>query len=275
MAQKWTLQSLPWDRFDPEKVRPDLLAVVKAAALVEANSADYVVYLDNVFADDAAFRAAARIWGEEEAQHGAALARWAERADPAFSFAESLRAFQDGYRLPLDATESVRGSRVGELISRCVVETGTSSFYSAIRDASDEPVLKEIGRRIASDEFHHYRLFEKHLARYKTNGRLSVMERLKIAFGRVREAEDDELAYAWYAANVRTSDAPPPYDRKACAAAYWRTAMALYRRQHIDSAVRMILRAADIRPHGWLGDLVADMSWRLVSWRRERLRKAV
>ena len=53
----------------------------------------------------------------------------------------------------------MRGSRRGEMISRCVVESGTSSYYTAIRDATDEPVLKEIAGRIAADEYRHYKLF--------------------------------------------------------------------------------------------------------------------
>src|SRR5690606_26095657 len=102
-------------------VTPGLLEIAKTASLVEANSADYVTYLCNVFADDPEFQEAARVWGEEEIQHGLALGRWAEMADPDFSFEASLAHFRAGYRLPLDATESVRGSRRGELIARCVV----------------------------------------------------------------------------------------------------------------------------------------------------------
>jgi len=53
----------------------------------------------------------------------------------------------------------VRGSRSGELIARCVVETGTSSYYTAIADATDEPLLKTYAGHIASDELRHYKLF--------------------------------------------------------------------------------------------------------------------
>ncbi|GAK34707.1 hypothetical protein JCM17846_02800 [Iodidimonas nitroreducens] len=271
MAQHWTLDSIDWSGFDPDAVSDDLLAVVKAASLVEANSADYVTYLCRVFPDDADFQAAARQWGEEEAQHGAALGRWAEIADPAFSFAQSLALFREGYGLPLDASASVRGSRAGELIARCVVESGTSSFYSAIRDATSEPVLKEVCRRIAIDEFFHYRLFQKHLGRYKSGDKLGLMERLKVALGRVQEAEDDELAYAWYAANILPRDPQAVYDTKANATAYWRSAMALYQRQHIDNAARMILRAADFNANGRLADLVAGAGWHFVKWRRDKL----
>lgn len=274
MSQPWTLEDIAWDRFDADSVTPDLLAVVKTASLVEANSADYVSYLCNVFADDEDFKAAARQWGVEEAQHGTALGRWAELADPTFSFAESLAHFRAGYSLPLDVAASVRGSRAGELIARCVVETGTSSFYSAIRDASAEPVLKDIARRIARDEFFHYQLFEKHLKRYEQAGRLSLWARLKVAFGRVQEAEDDELAYAYYSANIAFSTPDVAYENKRFAETYWRQAMGLYREPHIENATRMILRAAALKSNGWLAATAAKTAWKFVQWRQGRLSRA-
>ncbi|MDA5192761.1 ferritin-like domain-containing protein [Govanella unica] len=274
MSARWTLDDIAWDRFEAAKVTPDLLAVVKTASLVEANSADYVTYLCNVFHDDETFKAAVVQWGEEEAQHGAALGRWAEMADPSFSFAESLAYFRAGYSLPLDVSASVRGSRVGELIARCVVETGTSSFYSAIRDASAEPVLKDIGKRIATDEFFHYQLFEKHLKRYERDGKMPVWSRLKVALGRVQEAEDDELAYAYYSANIAFTAPETAYENKLFAQTYWRQAMGLYREPHVDNAARMILRAAALNPNGWLGNTAAKTAWKFVQWRQDRLNRA-
>ncbi|MFP6757964.1 MAG: ferritin-like domain-containing protein [Alphaproteobacteria bacterium] len=121
-----------------------MLASVKAAALVEANGAIYAAYLRNVFVDDPAFRDAASAWAVEEQRHGDVLGRWASLADPAFDYPASLARFRDGYSVPVDVGASVRGTRSGELIARCVVEAGTSSLYSAIAAASDEPVLAEI-----------------------------------------------------------------------------------------------------------------------------------
>ena len=162
----WTLDDIPWHRFDPSKVDPGLLRLVKAASLVEPNGADYAHYLCNVFADDPAFQAAARRWGGEEIQHGQALGRWAELADPGFDHEAARRRFTEGFRVELDAARSVRGSRAGELVARCIVETGTSSYYSALGEAAEEPVLKAICARIAADEIRHYRLFHDHLERY-------------------------------------------------------------------------------------------------------------
>ena len=53
----------------------------------------------------------------------------------------------------------MRGSRAGELLARCVVESGTCSYYAALRDATREPVLRQICHHIAQDEARHYRLF--------------------------------------------------------------------------------------------------------------------
>lgn len=271
MQRHWTLDDIPWHAFAPEKVDPDLLRVVKAAAMVEFNSRDYVTYLCNVFADDAAMQDAARRWGEEEVQHGDALAAWARLADPGFDFDAAFARFRAGYSLPLDATASVRGSRAGELVARCVVEVGTSSFYTALRDASEEPVLKAIAGRIASDEFRHYKLFYDRLQPYAARERPSRLFRLRVALGRLREVEDDELAFAYYCGNV--ADPRAPYRRKVCSRAYAREAGALYRRRHVARAAAMIAKAAGLRPQGWPARLAGHAAWGWLAARR-RLRPA-
>ena len=77
------------------------------------------------------------------------------------------------------------------MIARCVVESGTSSYYSAIRDATEEPVLKEIAGRIAADEYRHYKLFYDTL-HAQSEPDISFWKKLWIAVGRVRESDDDE-----------------------------------------------------------------------------------
>ena len=95
---RWTLDDIPWRRFDAAKLDPGLVRIVKAASLVEANGAVYARHLCRVFEADPDFQTAARRWGAEEVQHGRALGRWAALADPEFDFAEALRRFPG--RLP-------------------------------------------------------------------------------------------------------------------------------------------------------------------------------
>jgi len=82
----WTLETISWDRFDASKVDPEILRNIKAAALVERNADDYGIYLGRVFADDAAFMESVNGWVVEEIQHGMALGRWVQLADPGWDF---------------------------------------------------------------------------------------------------------------------------------------------------------------------------------------------
>lgn len=268
MNFRWTLDDIDWSAFDATKLDRRLVETVKAAAMVEHNADDYVAYLCNIFADDPQMQEAARAWGVEEVQHGRALARWAELADPAFDAGGALERFRAGYRLPIDATASVRGSRAGELIARCVVEVGTSSFYTALRDASAEPVLRQIAGHIAADEFRHYKLFYDHMRRYVARERLSLPRRLRVALGRIDEVGDDELAYAYFCGNFGEGEA---YDRAACADAYGARAFAFYRRQHVARAVSMVAKAIGLRPHGWLARATGGVSWLVLRMRLRRL----
>src|SRR5437868_7173342 len=206
----WTLDDIPWDRFERDKLDPELVRIVKAASLVEHNGGAYAHHLCRVFGDDPDFQRTARRWGEEEIQHGRALARWAALADPSYDFDDAFARFQAGFQVDFDCDVSRRGSRSGEMIARCMVEVGTSSYYSALRDGVREPVLKEICRNIAADEIRHYKLFYSNLTRCLESERIGLWRRLRVGFGRILEAQDDELACAYYAANETAGS----YDRR-------------------------------------------------------------
>ena len=92
----WRIEQVAWDRFDPAKVDPEVVPLVKAAAMVERNGDDYALYLKRVFADDPDFQRASDAWAEEEVQHGDALGRWATLADPGWDYARRLRALPRG-----------------------------------------------------------------------------------------------------------------------------------------------------------------------------------
>ena len=263
----WQIEDVAWDRFTPGEVDPEVVLLVKSAAMVERNGSDYAVYLKNIFRDDPAFCAAADNWAVEEVQHGDALGRWAALADPGWDYATAFRRYQDGYSLPLEAMNSVRGSLTGELIARCVVETGTSSYYTALADATAEPVLQQVCRLIAADEYRHFKLFYDHMKRYLVRERIGMLRRLKIAAGRVTETEDDELAYAYHCSNEPVDLA---YKRERCTAAYMGRAMAFYRRHHIERGMGMILKSVGLPPRGRLSRLTTALAWRLLSARQKR-----
>jgi hypothetical protein len=264
--QGWTLDDVHWDWFDPSRVDPAMLAAVKAAALVEYNAPDYVTYLKRVFqgAGPETIEAIEQ-WGIEESQHGRALGRYAEMADPSFKLEEAFARFRKGYKPEHFANGdavSIRGSRRGEMIARCVVESGTSSYYSAMRDACEEPLLREIAGRIAADEYRHYKLFYD-IQQVQPEPELGFLKRLWIAVGRVRESDDDELAYAYYCANVKPEDeTSSPYNRKKYSRLASAHGASFYSRKHIQKLVQMVVKAIGADPHGWLAELAGSLVWR-------------
>lgn len=273
MAEHWKIEDLPWDRLDAAKVGAELLQVVKAAALVEYNADTYAEYLCKVFADDPEFQDEARRWAVEEVQHGKALGLWAERIDPSWNLEKAMARFRAGYKPEhffKDVSASVRGSRSGEMIARCMVETGTSSYYSAIGDSCDEPVLKEICKHIAADEFKHYKLFYDTLNRYLDEEKMGRIQRLKIALSRIAESEDDELSYAYFAANAGEAEA---YDRKSCNQAYMRRAYSFYRPKHLDRAVAMIFKACGFKPHTMPYRLATKLAWWQIESQSRKMQK--
>lgn len=266
----WTIEQVAWDRFDPSKVDPEVVPLVKAAAMVERNGDDYALYLKSVFHDDPDFSLAAENWAVEEIQHGDALGRWAMLADSSFEYMSAFEKYRAGYVIDVKADASVRGSRTGELIARCMVETGTSSYYTALGEATEEPVLKEICRLIAADEYRHFKLFYDHMKRYLEREKLSVFQRLRVALGRIGETEDDELAFAFHCGNDPEG---LPYEHARCSAGYMGRAMGYYRYHHVRRSTSMVLKSVGIDPHGRVASLATTLGWKLLCWKRDKFRQ--
>ena len=263
--QGWKLADVRWHLFDASAVDATMLAAIRAAALVEYNAPEYVTYLKRVFRNSPPERLTwIERWGAEEKQHGEALGRWAEMADPGFKLEDAFVRFRKGYKPPHfgdDVADSVRGSKRGEMIARCVVESGTSTYYAAIRDATDEPVLKEVAGRISADEYRHYKLFYETLHE-QDEPDLSLLKKLWLAVGRVRESDDDELAYAYYCANVPADEElAKPYNREFYSRLAAKTGMTIYRRRHIQKLVQMVAKAVGADPHGKLADWGEALLW--------------
>src|SRR6185503_17313141 len=166
-------------------------------------------------------------------------------------------------------------SRRGEMIARCVVESGTSSLYSAIRDATDEPVLKEVAGRIAADEFRHYKLFYEMLLEEDSEPDLPTWRKIWVAMTRINESDDDELSFAYYCGNVAADQEKiMPYRRTEYSRAHHAKCLTLYRRHHIDKMVKMVLKPAGVNPSGTVGSWASAAVWRVLRLRAGGLQKA-
>jgi rubrerythrin len=167
-AQRWSLDDIPW-----EAVRHDAIAdsgsfffLVATASLMESATDLYTENLIEFFAgDDEVTAWLNHDWLPEELQHGRALRRYVETAWPGFDWEPAFRRFVEEFRPYCDAGLEARRSL--ELASRCVVETGTASYYSTLSRASPEPVLARLTKHIAEDEVRHFKYFYRFFRRYR------------------------------------------------------------------------------------------------------------
>ncbi len=261
MSVGWKFDDIDWSLFDPARVNSTMLRSLKAASVVEHNASDYGVYLKNVFAGDSLLLKEFDAWVQDEIKHGKVLAAWIKLADPAYNFDERFKAYVERFPIPVEATQSIRGSRASELLARCMVETGTSSYYTSLKDAADEPLLKQISAKIAADELRHYKLFYTHFKRYQKIETLNLYQRLRIALGRWLEGDGDELATAYYVANEETA----PYNRKQYAKLYGKVTYCYYTRDHAKTAMAMFCKAIGISPHGMFHKILSMVAFKMLS----------
>ena len=195
----WSMDAIPYRDVAREAVEDDelLFQMVASASFVEITSDLYTENLIEYFRDDPELvEWLAHHWEPEELQHGAALKRYVETAWPDFDWRGAYEAFFAEYRRCC-SLENLAPTRALEMVARCVVETGTASFYRMLADAAPEPVLREIAENIAADEVRHYKNFYYFFRRYRDTespGRAAVLRTL---WDRAQEvdAEDAYIAF--------------------------------------------------------------------------------
>jgi hypothetical protein len=166
--QHWSLDDIPWHavRRDAVADTQALFYLVASASLMESATDLYTANLIAFFAgDDEIISWLENNWLPEELQHGAALRRYVEVAWPGFEWEPTRRRFVEEFRPFCDV--ALEPSRSLEMASRCVVETGTASYYRTLSSASPEPVLGILTRHIAADEVRHYKHFYRYFRKYQ------------------------------------------------------------------------------------------------------------
>lgn len=258
-----------WATFKPDLIDPNLVKIIKASSLIESNAAQNNFYLKEAFAQDPFFLKKLTEWIKDEVQHGMILAKWVQKADPQFNFENSLKRFQKQLTYPLDCTCLTRHSLRRELLRKCVVKTGTSSFYKALSEQTTEPLLKSICRKIAAEELRHYKFFCFSLKRYLVDHPLPVWRRAWVALKYFKEKEREELASAYFAANTPQGSI---YHYQFYHQAYWDRILSCYQPHHFKHAVVLLCKAVGLNPCKlWLQPLERSLWWLM----RHNIRKSV
>jgi hypothetical protein len=190
----WRIEDIDLGPIDVARVREDetLFFLVVTSGFVEIASDLYTRNLSEYYAGDAQLLAwLSSHWEHEEVQHGRALRAYARAVWPEFDWDRANAAFFEEYgaRCTLDEFEPTRAL---EMAARCVVETGTASYYRMLHDYTDEPVLKRITGHIKADEVRHYSYFLRFFQEYARRERPGRWQVARAVARRVAEASDDD-----------------------------------------------------------------------------------
>jgi hypothetical protein len=245
----WVIEEIPFQDLDRDQVRDDrqLFHGLAAASFVEITADLYTTNLVEYYrGDDEVTDWLSQQWEPEELQHGAVLKRYVETAWPEFDWNGAYRGFFEEYSRCC-GVEGFAGTRALELAARCVVETGTSTFYRALSEMTDEPVLKRIATLISADEVRHYKHFYRFLRRYHACEGTSRLAIARTLWRRMTEvdAEDGLIAFkhVFLTANPGDEFQPGDYDEFRA-----RARLLAMRHYPFDMAVRMMLKPLELSP---------------------------
>ena len=185
-------------------------------------------------------------WEREELQHGAALKRYVQTAWPDFNWEAAYKLFVAEYS-QCCTVDRLASTKTLEMAARCVVETGTATFYRMLSDLSREPVLKRLAAEISADEVRHYKHFYRYFQRYRSLEQPSRVAILRTLLNRAAEVEAEDAFYAFKAV-FRVCN-PDAEFQKSDYAAYRDGAIQLTKSHFPHGmAVKMLLKPLDLNP---------------------------
>jgi hypothetical protein len=196
---RWRIEDIDFDQVDVVAVRNDefLFYMLASASFVEILSDVYSRNLIEHFRCDAELSSWLKeYWQQEEVQHGQVLKAYVKKVWPEFDWEAAHAAFWQEYK-SLCLAEQLEAHRGLELVGRCVVETGTSTFYRAIHNYVNESVLRQIIDNIATDEASHYAHFRRYFARYNAVERHSFRAVVATIWRRIWQIGDDDAYLAF------------------------------------------------------------------------------
>ena len=245
----WSIDDIPYGEIDAACVRDDrqLFEIVTSASFIEITSDLYTKNLVEFFRDDREIADwLEQHWEKEELQHGAALKKYVQTAWPDFDWETAYASFRADYGA-ICTVEGLAGTRALEMVARCVVETGTASFYRMLSDLSPEPVLRQLTAEISNDEVRHYKHFHRYFRRYRQLERPSRFAVMRTLLKRAADVDAEDTFYAFRA--VFRGSHPNAVFERADYDAYRDGVLNLVRQYFPHGmAVKMLLKPLDMNP---------------------------
>ncbi len=267
-AKRWDVAHIDFSRVEVDRVHDDddLFYLVVSASFIETGSDTYTRNLIEHYADQPEIADwLQHQWEPEELQHGRALKTYAQAVWPEFDWDTAYAAFFDEYS-KLCTVEELEDDRVLELVARCVVETGTSTYYQAIRDLTTEPVLADLANRIRTDEVQHYKHFYQYFRRLQAEqgtGRARILGALRRRLLELRDSDSEiALRHVWAHRHYPYGPDTRPFEEVS-----QRLFALVSARLPIDQAVKMILKPVAL-PHRierWVERPLAKLARRAIT----------
>lgn len=194
-----SLDQIPYDVLAREEVcdNAQLFYILASASFIETTSDLYARNLVEFLSEDAeAVAWLIECWQRDELAHGAALKRYVITAWPEFDWEGTYRAFSGEYR-ETPSVYQLAATPAREMVTRCVVETGTTTFYRMLAASTTEPVLRQMALAIAAEEVRHYKHFYRYFMRFQAQERLSRGAVLRTIWNRAAEIHADDSFIAF------------------------------------------------------------------------------
>lgn len=246
-----TVSSLDLSGLRPELIRDDdeMFLLATSASFIESGSDTYTGNLVEFFAGDADVTQWLRDrWESEELSHGRALRAYVERVWPELDWQAAYDGFFADYA-KLCTLQSLEATRGQEMAARCVVEMGTTVYYTALHEACREPVMRDLAWRIRSDEVNHYKHFYAFFQKYRERERLGRGRVLAALVRRALELRSEDATIALRHATAWRRRSRPGAPANASLEAMAQRAIGVVNRHlPIDLAVRMLLKPLQLRP---------------------------
>ncbi len=249
LKQRWTPDGLPWGDLRRELVADseELFYMVSTASFIETTSDLYTRNLVQHFAANPEVSQWLQYsWEPEELNHGRALREYTERAWPDFDWETQYAKFFTDYSA-LCKPEMLLPLRSLELVSRCVVEMGTASYYTALHHASAEPVLAQLTRNIYEDEVRHYKYFYKYFRQYRDIENTSRTQVLGALWHRLKVFEDEDT-YLSLKHVYSTRHPDQVYDKAVYKELIGRIRKLVGRHVPHEMSINMLLKPLDMAP---------------------------
>lgn len=168
---------------------------------LESAVPNYVENLDVIFKDNPVLVDwLDNVWLHEESEHGLMARQFVEDTWPEYDWQKGYDQFLIEYG-PRCVHEELRPSPGLEALARCVTETQATMSYRCLINYSSDPKLRELMKKMSTDEVRHYREFRKIFDAYNKIENNSFITKARTIIGRSELVKDEDLLMAFRPTN--------------------------------------------------------------------------